>query len=146
MKKQQTKKEALKKNLIEFIIFEAIALVIVILGIIISDFILFALIFAVAFALGGLYFWFDGKKRIKHSYCPYCEAKYNYKDDIKWEETESIETNRKETSVVEFECTCPNCKEVTTFTKKFVTAQYVEKTGEWKQYSIDSLVKNFFWK
>ena len=146
MKKQQTKEEAFKSNLITLIVLEAIGVICLVLGFIIQDLLIFAMLFALTFILVAPYVWVQGKKRINRSYCPSCSTKYDYQKDISWEVTDTTETATKETANVEFECLCRNCKEKQEFTQKFVVATYDQKNNSWKENNIETLTRKYFWK
>ncbi len=146
MTKQQTKEEAFKSNLVTLIVVEAIGVICLVLGFIIQDLMIVAMIFAATFILVGPYVWAKGKKCINRSYCPSCSTKYNYQKDISWEVTDTMETATKETANVEFECVCPNCNEVQVFNQNFVTASYDQKKNSWKQNNIQTLTRKYFWK
>ena len=145
MKKQMTKKEAKKNNLITTIVCLAIGIVILVLGLCIEGLIVMAL-FGGVFVLLSPYLWYVGNRSIKHSFCPYCETKYDYNEDICWDEEDRIESEDKITSVVEFTCTCPKCKEEYTFKEKFIIASYDKNKGVWKEHNLSQLAKNHFTK
>ena len=146
MKKQQTKEEALKSNSTTLIVLEAIGAICLVLGFVIPDIIIIALLFALTFILMGPYVYYKGKQTINRSYCPSCSTKYDYQKDVAWEVMDKVETDTKVTATVEFACTCHNCQETQNFTQKFVVASYNQKTNSWKENNIYNLVRNYFWK
>ena len=144
--KTKDKKRSKKNNLITFSAILAIGIVILALGIIIDGLFIIALIFGGCFILLSPYVWYLGNKAIKHSFCPYCETKYDYDEDVRWDEEEIIETENKTTSVVEFTCTCPKCREEYTFQDKFIIASYDKNKGVWNERNLSQLVKKHFVK
>ena len=146
MKKQMTKKQAKRDNLIVFIIVLAIGIALLALGLTISELKLIGLFFGGIFILCAPIAWCSRNKSIKHSYCPHCDAKYDYNRDISWDETDRIETDTKVTSVVEFTCVCPNCGEEYIFSEKFLTASYDKNKGAWKEHNLRTIAKKHFVK
>lgn len=146
MKKQMTKKDAKKNNLITTIVILAIGVVILVLGLCIEDLLFLALLFGGCFVLLSPYVWYIGNKSIKHSFCPHCETKYDYNENISWDEEDRIESENKITSVVEFTCTCPKCKEEYTFSEKFIIASYDKNKGVWVEHNLSQLAKKHFIK
>lgn len=83
------------------------------------------------------------KAQVKRCYCKNCGEKYNYQNDISWEVTDQIETDKDVTDVVDFTCVCAHCGEVLHFTKKFKIAFYDNK-GNLHKRDIRVLASNFF--
>lgn len=91
------------------------------------------------------------KERIMRSYCPECGKKYDYENDVAWVETEENtrsgsngETASLE-ATVEFTCTCENCGNQTSFSKKFTIAR-VDKDGNVKRSNLKDLARKYFAK
>ena len=145
-KKVTTKKKALKENLIQLIIFEILGAACLVLGFLIEGIMIFGLLFGVSFILIGIFLYFRGRKAIKYSYCPDCNTKYDYDDNINWEEVERIEKNDKVISKVEFKCVCPNCGKVQEFSQDFTVAHYDKQKGVWKENNLNSMVRKYFVK
>ena len=146
MSKQVTIEQAKKANLITFIVLEAIAVICLVVGLIVDLIFIVGAVFAATFFLGGIYLYFDGKKRIKFSFCPECKTKYDYNNDISWEESEQIEKENSIDAVVDFECVCHNCGNVREFSRKFQIAYYEKSKGRWRQNNLSSMVRKYFWK
>ena len=145
MKKQQTKEEALRSSWAVLIVLWAIGCACLIFGLIVREFLDFAGIIAAIMILVGPYLLITTRKRIKRSYCPSCATAYDYQKDISWEETEEMETDNKQTAVVEFVCHCRKCNEKTIFTKKFVVASYDKNKNTWKYNNVETLARKYFW-
>ena len=145
-KKVKTKEKALKENLTTLIVLEILGAAFLILSFLIEGIMIFGLLFAVSFIFGGIYVYFIGKKAIKHSYCPDCNTKYDYANNINWEEVERIEKNDKVISKVEFNCVCPNCGKVQEFSQDFTVLYYDKKKGAWKENNLNSMVRKHFVK
>lgn len=146
MKKEKTKEQALKAILILFIVTEAIAVICLALGFIISGLWIFGLIFGASFALGGVYIYFSYKKAIKRSFCRDCGTKYDFNNDITWEEVERVEKDSKEISKVEFTCKCPNCGKTQEFSYNFMVSFYDKSKGRWIEKNLETMARKYFWK
>ena len=84
--------------------------------------------------------------RIKRAHCSNCGCKFNYNEDIEWEEGERIETKNSIDSIVDFNCQCSICGETKSFSKKFTIATVnVDTTGrrKVKNYNLAKLVKDY---
>lgn len=84
--------------------------------------------------------------RIKRAHCSNCGCKFNYNEDIEWEEGGREETNNKVISIVDFNCECSICGETKSFSKKFTIATVnVDTTGrrKVKNYNLAKLVKDY---
>lgn len=145
-KKVKTKDKALRENLIQLIIFEILGAAALILGILIEGIMIFGILFAVVFIPLGIILFFKDRKAIKYSYCSDCNTKYDYDNNINWEEVERIEKNDKVISKVEFECVCPNCGKVQEFSQDFTVAYYDKQKGVWKENNLNSMVRKYFVK
>ncbi len=145
-KKVKTKDKALRENLIQLIIYEILGAAALILGILIEGIMIFGILFAVVFIPLGIIEFFRGKKAIKYSYCSDCNTKYDYDNNINWEEVERIEKNDKVISKVEFKCVCPNCGKVQEFSQDFTVAHYDKQKGVWKENNLNSMVRKYFVK
>ena len=155
MKKQITKSQAKKANATQLVVLLIIGIVVLVISGVLLLFetaeliygiALFGLLFGICFIIAGPLSWYNQNKSIKHSFCPCCETKFDYNTDIEWIETERIDEDRVVTSVVEFTCTCPKCKEEHVFNEKFVVARYNEKKGAWENRNLKQLVKKYFVK
>ena len=146
MEKQKTKEKALKENKTTFIVLEAIGVAFLVLGIILSDLLIIAAMFAITFILGGVWSFFRGKKIISRSFCPHCNTKYDYQKDISWEEIQRDETVDKVMAKVEFQCCCPQCKEKIDFVESFKIMYYDKQKNTWKQNNLSTMARKYFWK
>ena len=84
-------------------------------------------------------------KLIRRSFCPSCEEKYDYQNDVAWECTHVETTARKQKADVEVECTCHACGHKTAFKERFVTGE-VDEFGAVQEYSLYDLVRKHFIK
>lgn len=145
MKKQKTKKQAKKANLVLLFVMLIIGAVVIALGYF-FDLMIIGLIFGGCFILTGLYVCYSWNRSIKHSYCPKCDAKYDYDADISWAEEDRIDSDTKITSIVEFTCKCRSCGAEETFKEKFIIANYDKEKGVWKEHNLSQLAKKHFIK
>lgn len=83
------------------------------------------------------------RSRVKKCYCKNCGEKYNYQNDVAWEVTDEIASDKAITDVVEFTCSCSHCGDEFHFTRKFRVAYYDDK-GNIHRHDIHSLVNKFF--
>lgn len=149
-------KRALKKNtglLIGLFVTGVVALVVgLILG---GDTIIGAICCFVALVgiLGG-FLSIGEYKKIKNQHCPVCGSKYNYSNDISWEEISRETKEHTQTtsptgvsesiiSVVEVTCTCAHCGDEKTFNKKFTVAQILNN-GQVKKHNLHNLIRKYF--
>ena len=109
-----------------------------------------------SFATG--YFIYKGEnERIKRSFCPNCETKYDYEDDVSWEVTQenvsypksnsssSNDVYARRTAVLEFSCECSCCGHVTGFSKNFeIAVQY--NNGNIREKNIRTEARKYFVK
>ena len=145
MAKETTREKAKRGNLILFIVMLLIGIVAIVLDLVVFSSTI-VLIIGIVFVVGAIYIFFSTNTAIKRSFCPKCNTKYNYNEDIEWEEVNEIETESKVVGTVEFVCHCPNCHEEQTFTKKFTLSYYNEKKGEWKDNNLETLTRKYFIK
>ena len=118
----------------------------------------FALIIYIPLCVGGVfYLYFQEKQKVKRNFCPKCGKRVDYENDVEWAVIETDEKSynpssgnsssrkmtEKEISTVEFTCTCAECGEETTFTKKFVTAITYDD-GTVKEHNVTTLAKKYF--
>ena len=104
-------------------------------------------------AIAGIVFLVIGTQkagRVKRSFCPECSRKYDYEDDVSWEELDertesSSDGSGRLISNVEINCLCENCGNSITFTKKFTIAR-VDKNGRVQRYNLGSQIRKFFIK
>lgn len=98
--------------------------------------------------LGATYGFIYYKKLIKRSYCPSCGAHYTYGTDISWEEiqryTKQLSKEEKVLAKVRFECKCPSCQEVQSFSDDFVIYQHNFETHKEKAFNLHDLAKKYF--
>ena len=150
MKQQTTKTQAKKANATQLKVLLLISIVSLIIGGIllalnISELVFGIALFALMFGIIGIIIspiaWYNQNKCINHSFCPHCEAKFDYNTDIKWTESERLDEGSVVKSIVEFTCTCPVCGEEHVFEEKFDIAHYDEKKGAWVNKNLTQLVK-----
>lgn len=144
-KEKQLKQKAKKENLLTFIIITVIAAVCLIVGGIFET-LRFLFFFGGLLVIIALGVYISGVIRIKRSFCPYCGAKYDYESDISWVESSRIDSENQVESIVDFECSCPDCGKETAFSKKFVIMQYDKNKNKWTTFNIRDKAKNYFWK
>ena len=135
------KKKAIIRTAIIYSIVAVMMLVIALIGM--NE----PIILIAGLAAVGITVWIFFTKliAINRSFCKNCGTNYNYRTDVDWEETEEFENGNALYSIVEFECTCPDCGEVRTFTAKFKTA-YFDKNGNLIEKNLTTLVKNYFYQ
>lgn len=77
------------------------------------------------FMVAGVYVSFSEVQRIKRLFCSKCGYGYT----IKWEESQRSESDdgNRVYSYVTFDCTCENCGNETSFTKKFLYLLLMQK-------------------
>ena len=94
------------------------------------------------------YFIYGGqrKKQIMRSFCPHCEAQFDYEEDVSWKEVGRTTGDTSIQSNVLFECECPECGKVTKFQQKLTTATYNKNSGNWTTHDIDTLGSALFLK
>ena len=91
------------------------------------------------FMVAGVYVSFSEVQRIKRLFCSKCGYGYT----IKWEESQRSESDdgKKVYAYETFDCTCENCGNETSFTKKFLAASVNEK-GRVTNYNVQKKVKD----
>ena len=92
------------------------------------------------FMVAGVYVSFSEVQRIKRLFCSKCGYGYT----IKWEESQRSESDdgKKVYAYETFDCTCENCGNETSFTKKFLAASVNEK-GRVTNYNVQKKVKDY---
>ena len=92
------------------------------------------------FVVAWVYACFREVKRIKRLFCSKCGYGYT----IKWEESQRSESDdgKKVYAYETFDCTCENCGNETSFTKKFLAASVNEK-GRVTNYNVQKKVKDY---
>lgn len=92
------------------------------------------------FMVAGVYVSFSEVQRIKRLFCSKCGYGYT----IKWEESQRSESDdgKKVYAYETFDCTCENCGNETSFTKKFLAASVNEK-GRVTSYNVEKKVKDY---
>ena len=88
----------------------------------------------------GVYVSFSEVQRIKRLFCSKCGYGYT----IKWEESQRSESDdgKKVYAYETFDCTCENCGNETSFTKKFLVAS-VDDKGRVTNYNVKKKVKDY---
>ncbi len=138
------RKKAIKKTRFTCLAMIAIGAVLVGIGLLLRG---KAQAFGVVIGLIGLVFmvaWvyacFREVKRIKRLFCSKCGYGYT----IKWEESQRSESDdgKKVYAYETFDCTCENCGNETSFTKKFLAASVNEK-GRVTNYNVQKKVKDY---
>ena len=145
MKETDTKEKALKENTKIVIVMELIGVICLAIGIIFEDLVFIGVIGLILIP-AGFFVLSDGKKRINRSFCPYCGEKYDYENDVSWEETERFDEENKVVANVEFECCCSNCGETQEFSQKFTILSYDKNKNTWKQNNLKTMARKYFWK
>ena len=94
------------------------------------------------------YFIYGGqrKKQIMRSFCPHCEAKFDYEEDVSWKEVGQTIGDTLIKSDVLFECECHECGKKTKFQKKLTIAAYNKNNDNWTTHDIDTLGAALFLK
>ena len=82
--------------------------------------------------------------QIKRNYCKNCGEKYDFKNDVGYEQEDVVELDKKVTATVAFECHCQNCGEIQEFRKKFTIATYNESKRTWSHQNLNNLCKKYF--
>lgn len=92
------------------------------------------------FMVAGVYVSFSEVQRIKRLFCSKCGYGYT----IKWEESQRSESDdgKKVYAYETFDCTCENCGNETSFTKKFLVAS-VDDKGLVTNYNVQKEVKDY---
>ena len=138
------RKKAIKKTRFTCLVGIAIGAVLVGIGLLLRG---KAQAFGVVIGLIGLIFVgvgvFEGcseVQRIKRLFCSKCGYGYT----IKWEESQRSESDdgKKVYAYETFDCTCENCGNETSFTKKFLAASVNEK-GRVTNYNVQKKVKDY---
>lgn len=133
-------KKALKTNAIMTWIFVGIVLTFFILYLVIGKLWLLAIgLILIISVFGNIH----DRKRIRRSYCPYCEEQYDYDNDVAWECSNVITGTQKQKADVEIECKCSRCNAATSFVKTFVTGE-LDTLGRVKEYNLYNLVRKYF--
>lgn len=144
-KKEKTLKQSKREILITLLIMGIIAVTLTIVGFAVENLTILGFI-GLLMILGTIYGGYDMMQRIKRSYCPACGKRYDYEEDIAWDVGEVVETDKKVTATVDFECKCQACEKTTEFSKKFVISRYDEQKKKWVDSNIKQLAKRYFVK
>ena len=86
------------------------------------------------------------RQQIHRQHCSKCEYKFNYQNDVSWEECQRIDYGKKVVSRVNFECQCSHCGEITSFTKDFTIAEVVKDSSgneSVRYHNLNSLVEKY---
>ncbi len=138
------RKKAIKKTRFMCLAMIAIGAVLVGIGLLLRG---KAQAFGVVIGLIGLVFVgvgvFEGcseVQRIKRLFCSKCGYGYT----IEWEESQRSESDdgKKVYAYETFDCTCENCGNETSFTKKFLVAS-VDDKGRVTNYNVQKKVKDY---
>lgn len=152
MTELQIQKDKCKKIMIAGAIVAACALIILIIGAALTVDALRAIgIFGILGAIISVWVGYDRLEKVKRSYCPACGKKFDYENDVSWEETEENEkTNSSSSSTtatleatVEVQCHCANCGNSIEFTKKFIIAK-MDKDGKVTRKNLRTEVRKYF--
>lgn len=133
-------KKALRLNTIISLILAGIGLTLVVLYLVLGQLWLLAVGLIVILSVFGN---MSDRKRIRRSHCPGCEEQYDYDNDVAWECSNVVTTDKKQKADVEIVCRCSRCATATQFTKTFVTGE-VNTLGQIKEYNLYNLVRKYF--
>ena len=126
---------------IAFLLMIAVSLA---LGLLISPAFYF---FIILFAISYLAVIPREKRKLKRSFCPHCNAHFDYSKDIEATEVTRSYTSStqsaKGVSTVRFTCTCPNCAHSHSFTKRITVAR-ADFNGKVDFYNLSHISKNMF--
>jgi len=152
MKIRQTK--TLKQAKLQALIFSLIMLAITVTHFIVGSVLatknslIGIILIVMGFLWGGVTVWdfFYSRKRVKRSFCPACGTKYDYVNDISWDEMNQNASADKIVSEVRMECHCPSCGRTDAYFQKFTIARYDKNKGQWTRQDIVALMRNYFIK
>ena len=139
--------QALKKTKKQLICFFAISVSVAILGFVLSAFVAF---FAILGILGLLCavcsaILFPGAiQQIKRNFCKKCGQRYDYEQDIAFDQEDVAEEGTRITATVAFECQCHHCGEEQQFRRKFTIATYDKNKCKWRYDNLEKKCKNYF--
>ena len=84
----------------------------------------------------------------KRSYCAKCGEKFDYENDISWEEigdrTETSANHGKVISIVEINCSCSNCDNNVTLRRNFTVAT-IDSKGNIRRNNLNVLLRKYFY-
>ena len=144
---KQTKKQAYKQNVTNFILYLVASIIFAIIGLFIKSDWKYALFFigAVGF-ITAFYNLFNGIIRINRSFCPRCDTFYVYDNyDVCWKEHSITRNGAVAYSTVDFNCRCPKCKYEISFSKQFKCATFDKTFNTWKEHDVYKWAKKLFW-
>ena len=144
---KQTKKQAHKQNVRNFILYLIVCAIFLVIGFFIPNDWKYALFFLSAVAFGmAFYGLFNGIVRINRSFCPRCETLYSYDNyDVCWKEHSLTQNGTVAYSTVDFNCRCPKCKYEISFSKQFKCATFDKTFNTWEKRDVYDWAKKLFW-
>ena len=137
------RERAIQKNRKQVYIILAVALIVSIVCVFIPP-VRWVSAIGIIVALLGLYFGYDTEKQIKRVYCKHCGEKYDYENDVGFQQEDVTEKEKEVTATVVFECLCRHCGQETQFRKKFVIAAYNQQKGTWKEHDLRTMCRKYF--
>lgn len=138
------RKKAIKKTIFTYLTITVIGAVLAGIGMLLRGkaqaFGVVIGLIGLVFMVAGVYVSFSEVQRIKRLFCSKCGYGYT----IKWEESQRSESDdgKKVYAYETFDCTCENCGNETSFTKKFLVAS-VDDKGRVTSYNVEKKVKDY---
>lgn len=118
---------------------------IVLLVIIVVSFILLAPLGFLLLAV-SVWLWPGEFMRIRRVYCNQCGNAFDWQRDVSCQTQNQVQSAKKVTATVEFECRCHHCGAEKTFRKVFTIARYSEQDHSWRKENLSALCRRYFEK